>query len=463
MTVVQTELLEAILNSIDEAIHVVDENGVTIFYNHNAAEMDGMKQEEVLGKYVLESFPSLTVESSTLFTVLKTGKPIIRRPQRFQNKKGKYIETINTTLPIYIGRKIAGAVEIGKNYSSIQALTEQITKLQMKIASSKKKKTDASYYTLQDYLTVNEQMIAQKKEIEKVAKANVNVLIYGETGTGKELIVQGIHHASNRRNKAFIVQNCAAIPEQLLEGILFGTTKGSYTGAVDRPGLFELANEGTLFLDELNSLPIQLQAKLLRVLEDGYVRRIGDTAVRKIDVRVIVAMNEHPKECVDKKKLREDLYFRIGMFSFHLLPLRERKEDSTFLLHHFLCIYGERDAFSFSAEALVHLQQYNWPGNVRELKSTVQYAVTICEGAMITSKDLPVHIREQAALFQEYTSPLKPLRQALDETEYTLINQAMKESDGNVVKAAKLLQIPRQTLQYKLGKQVPKNEHLSKG
>ncbi|MRU04920.1 arginine utilization transcriptional regulator RocR, partial [Bacillus anthracis] len=321
------EVIEAILGSIDEAIHAVDENGITIFYNTVAAKHDGSKIEKVLGKHLLEAFPSLSRETSTLMKVLDTKKPIVHQVQHYQNLNGEDICTVNTTLPIFIDGNIAGAVEIAKDYSTVQKLTDTIVDLQSKIKRSSRKKAIKKHVAFETIVT-NDARFKQTKELaQKVAPTDANVLIYGETGTGKELFVQAIHEASKRKNKPFIAQNCAALPESLLESLLFGTTKGSYTGAIERAGLFELVDGGTLFLDELNSMPLDLQAKMLRVLEDGVIRRIGDNKTRKVDVRVITAMNQPPEVCLKENKIRTDLYYRLNVFSLYIPPLRERTED----------------------------------------------------------------------------------------------------------------------------------------
>jgi arginine utilization regulatory protein len=225
--------------------------------------------------------------------------------------------------------------------------------------------------------------------------ADSAVLVVGETGTGKELFVQSIHHISHRHNGPFIAQNCAALPESLLESLLFGTTKGSYTGAVDRAGLFELADEGILFLDEINSMPLELQAKLLRVLEDGVVRRIGDQRTRKVNVRVIGAINESPLDCVHKGILRPDLYYRLNVFSLFIPPLRERNFDIELLTSHFIEQFNQR--FSKYIRNVEHsvfelFHQYNWPGNVRELRHTIEHAMVMAEGHTLTTKHLPIQL-----------------------------------------------------------------------
>lgn len=318
---VTEEILSAILKCIDEAIHVVNTEGITIFYNEIAAKHDGLGISEVVGKPLLSVFPSLNNQSSTLLKVIETKKPIYNETQSFVNLHGRKIDTVNTTLPIFVHGELIGAVEIAKDYSQIKQLSERLVEIQrsLKLRGGKAIKQQAGY-TFSDLLTNNRHFMTIKKKAEKLAKSDSPILVYGESGTGKELFVQSIHNASSRAAGPFIAQNCAAIPENLLESILFGTSKGSYTGAVDRPGLFELANGGTLFLDELNSMPFDLQAKLLRVIEDGAVRRVGGSNVTSVNVRVISAMNVYPTVAMEANQLRTDLFYRLNVLTFELMP-----------------------------------------------------------------------------------------------------------------------------------------------
>ncbi len=448
------ELVIAILDSIDEAIHVVNEEGITIFYNQVAAEHDGLTREEVLGKHLLEVFPSLNEDSSTLLKVIRTKQPIYHLPQTYKNKWGKLIDTVNTTLPIHINGKFIGAVEIGKDYSKIKDLSNKLMDLQSKVRSPSKKPQElyGAKYTFHDILTKNERFNNVKKQALKVANSSSTVLVYGETGTGKELLVQAIHNASPRRQAPFIAQNCAALPESLLESILFGTVKGSYTGAVDRAGLFEIAHGGTLFLDEINSMPLELQSRLLRVLEDGMVRRIGSPKALQVDVRVIVALNKYPTDCVKDHELRPDLYYRLNVFSLEIPPLKKRLEDIPYLVDHFVGLYNhsfQKNVSKIDEEVLQLFASYLWPGNVRELKHIIEHAMIMAEGSALTTDLLPVHLVDTKA---KSTVTLRPLREVIQETENSLIDAAMKKSGGNINRAAKLLEIPRQTLQYKLQK-----------
>jgi arginine utilization regulatory protein len=406
----------------------------------------------VLGKHLLEAFPSLSRETSTLMKVLDTKKPIVHQVQHYQNLNGEDICTVNTTLPIFIDGNIAGAVEIAKDYSTVQKLTDTIVDLQSKIKRSSRKKVIKKHVAFETIVTDDARFKQTKELAQKVAPTDANVLIYGETGTGKELFVQAIHEASKRKNKPFIAQNCAALPESLLESLLFGTTKGSYTGAIERAGLFELVDGGTLFLDELNSMPLDLQAKMLRVLEDGVIRRIGDNKTRKVDVRVITAMNQPPEICLRENKIRTDLYYRLNVFSLYIPPLRERTEDVLLLASYFLNEYNKsykKGVLQMDKEAKERLQAYQWPGNVRELKHTIEHAVIIAEGDTLTANCLPRTFRKENLPKKKN---ILPLREALHQTEKELIDQALIETEGNILQAAKMLGIPRQTLQYKLSK-----------
>nr|WP_306807377.1 sigma 54-interacting transcriptional regulator [Mesobacillus jeotgali] len=452
---VTEEILSAILKCIDEAIHVVNTDGITIFYNEVAARHDGLKINEVVGKPLLSVFPSLNDQSSTLLKVIQTRKPIYNETQSFVNLHGKKIDTINTTLPIFVQGQLIGAVEIAKDYSRIKQLSERLVEIQkgLQLRNGKLVKQQAGY-TFSDLLTTNHHFRLVKKKAEKLAKSNSPILVYGESGTGKELFVQSIHNSSERAAGPFIAQNCAAIPENLLEGILFGTSKGSYTGAVDRPGLFELANGGTLFLDELNSMPFDLQAKLLRVLEDGAVRRVGSTSVTSVNVRVISAMNVYPGKAMEENQLRTDLFYRLNVLTFELIPLRQRKEDILYLTDIFINQYNhalmKRIKGLDEAVKGVFLA-HQWPGNVRELKHTIEYMMNVCEGEVLTPQDLPMMLKNIEAKPVNKTASLV-LRENLKELEVQLINDALEASGGNIQQAAVLLDVPRQTLQYKMKK-----------
>lgn len=446
----RADWFELILEAIDEAIHVVDDQGVTIFYNHNAAKFDCLAKEEVIGKYILDVYPSLTEKTSTLMHVLRTGKPIYHSLQTYLNKNGEKIETVNTTLPIMEGSKLIGAVEVAKDVSKLSALSNRL---------DQKKRTDGAAETTQmlnfsSFLTNDPHLKEMLEKAKKAAAYPSSVMVFGETGTGKEVLVQAIVHASDRKDQVFIPQNCAALPESLLESLLFGSVKGSYTGAIDRKGLFELADGGTLFLDELQAMPLTLQTKLLRVLEDGVVRRIGDAKAVQVNVRVITALNIDPFEAVKKQMLREDLLYRLHVSSFHIPPLRTRKHDIQLLSRHFIQTYHQqfsKNVNRLSEETVQVFMAHQWPGNVRELKHTIEHAVLMMpkEAEEITPAYLPAHLRTHQI---ESHPPESSLKSQVTSFEQTLIQEALRQHAGNIKQTAAALKIPRQTLQYKLKK-----------
>lgn len=458
------DMLKAILNTIDEGIHVVDAQGVTIFYNEIAAKHDNLAVEEVLGRPLLEVFPSLNPETSTLLKVIETGRPILNQQQSYTNMRGVRLTTVNTTLPLMLTGKIVGAVEIAKDITRVKELSEKLIDLQAKFrgtpATSNKQMNEQAHFHLHDIITGNIEMKRLKERALKAARTPSPVLIVGETGTGKELFVQGIHNASARKDAPFIAQNCAALPGTLLEGILFGTVKGSFTGAENRPGLFELADGGTIFLDEINSMPLDLQAKLLRVLQEGVVRRIGATHVIPINVRVIAAMNRSPEESIQKGDLRSDLFYRLQVVRLNIPPLQERKEDIPILVQHFI----QKLNFRFSTlvtqvedRLMEQLQTYHWPGNVRELENMIESAMNWVEGDTLLAEHVSLPLASAShALFDSQNRIMQAssleLRTVLEQTEKGLIAEAMRRTNGNIQQAAYLLGIPRQTLQYKLKK-----------
>ncbi|MFS0603401.1 sigma-54 interaction domain-containing protein [Peribacillus frigoritolerans] len=451
-----SEVLEAILETIDEGIHVIDPKGQTIFYNEVAANHDGMKRSEVLGKPLLEAFPSLNHKSSTLLRVIKSEKPIYNYSQSYVNAHGRIIETLNTTLPIYVDGFMIGAIEIAKDYSSLKQLSERLADLEssLKTIKSPQRKTtgNGGLYSFTEILTSDKGFKSLISQGKKAARSTSSVLVYGESGVGKELFVQSIHQESSRSNEPFIAQNCAALPESLLESLLFGTAKGSYTGAVERQGLFELANGGTLFLDELQSMPIDLQAKLLRVLEDGFIRRIGGTKSVQVNVRIMAAMNIDPKKAVSENRLRPDLFYRLNVLSYELPPLRERIDDIELLSEHFISIFNSKLGLSIKGmdeKTKDFFRKYDWPGNVRELKHTIEFMMNHTENDVLNLEDLPQFLKKRNP-----SEKILPLREAMIEMETKLITEALLQTNGNVFRASKLLQIPRQTLQYKIKKHI---------
>lgn len=286
--------------------------------------------------------------------------------------------------------------------------------------------------------------------IRQVAPEKATVLLAGETGTGKELVARAIHQGSPRGDGLFVAVNCAAIPHEMLESELFGHEKGAFTGAIkERVGKFELADGGTLFLDEITEMPIQLQAKLLRALQENVIERVGSNKPVAVDIRVIAATNRDPQQAVKEGKLREDLYYRLNVFRIDLPPLKARKMDIAALANHFL----SKRHVEISPEALGALEQYDWPGNVRELENVLERAAIISGHQTILPKHLPLDMVNQAVM--ESSQPISAsnvlsLPQAIETLERRMIADALAATHGNKSKAAKLLEISERSLWYKL-------------
>jgi arginine utilization regulatory protein len=454
------------LEYISDGVQIVDEHGNLIYCNRNSALLDDININESIGKHITEIYPSLKEEESTLLKVLATKTPILNLEQTYRTYKGKNIATINSTLPIINDDRIEGAIEISRNITTYKELSEKVIDLQSlakgpEAFESKIVRTVNDGYRFEDIITTHPEFNRVKAVAMKAANTDIAVLIYGETGTGKELLTQAIHNSSRRKNKPFIAQNCAALPGSLLEGILFGTVKGGFTGAVDRPGLFELADTGTLFLDEINSMPQELQAKLLRVLQDGKIRRIGDTKERKVDVRIVAATNIEPNLAIDMGLIRRDLYYRLNTVTLWIPKLSDRKEDIPLLTHFFIKKYNGllyRGIKNVSKQVMTLFLNYPWEGNVRELEHVIEGAVNFVDGETIEIIDLPYNLKNYYEKHHTKTGTIESLKQvdglveALEATEKQLIVEALKESDGNTAGAARLLKIPRQTLQYKMKK-----------
>jgi len=296
-------------------------------------------------------------------------------------------------------------------------------------------------------------MLEVYKLVARVSEGRSTVLLQGESGTGKELIARAIHANSPRREKPFIPVNCGALPDTLLESEMFGYEKGAFTGAVGtKAGLFEAANGGTLFLDEIGDLSPALQVKLLRVMQDQEVRRVGGTTSLKVDVRIIVATNRDLEQFVKEGKFRDDLYYRLNVVRITLPTLAERKEDIPMLAHHFLQKYAggsARAVRGFLPDTMALLKQYRWPGNVRELENAIERAVSLSHGPLLTPDDLPAALRQFGSQFGDKTEVSDQHDEVcltLEEVEKRHLIRVLKETKGNKVRAAKILGIDRRTL-----------------
>ncbi|PEY59740.1 sigma-54-dependent Fis family transcriptional regulator [Bacillus cereus] len=446
-------LYETLLNELDIGIHIINEESKTIIYNRKMMEIESMERSDVLYKSPLEVFAFEENKNSTLIEALKLGKTNKNIKQTYFNNKGQEITTINDTFPIIENGKIKGAIEISKEISHL--------KQTIKMGPSRKQSTKFTFDHIIGDSKAIQSIITEGK---RVIRTSSSILLVGETGTGKELFAQSIHNESQRSTKPFISQNCAAIPDTLMESLLFGTNRGAFTGAIDKSGLFEEANGGTLLLDEINSLSPALQAKLLRAIQEKTIRRIGGTHEKEIDVRIIATINEDPFEAIAHNRLREDLYYRLSVVTLCLPPLRERKEDIPDLVQHFIEKYNTQFGLNVT-DVDVNVREffyaYDWPGNVRELEHIIEGSMNLIEDeTIITAFHMPTRFREriktefnmQPFLTNNDTDTPKTLKHTIEEMEKNYINQILKEYHGNISQAAKFLGLSRQNLQYRIKK-----------
>ena len=429
-----------------DGILVVDREGI-IKYHRIPLESYWSSQDTV-GRHILELYPELDEESSTILQALRTGKASYNVLQDINNIRGERVLLESTTIPIVVEDRVECVVDSSRYHAIDQRIIRG--------------GADSGLCTLDRIITQDPATLALKRRIWEAAQLDSPVLIYGETGTGKELVAEALHSEGKRAGKPFVSQNCAAIPANLLESLFFGTEKGSYTGALTRKGLLEEADGGTLFLDEINSMDIALQAKLLKVLEEKKVRRLGGSRDICFDVRIVTATNEPPWPLVREGRLREDLYYRLGVVRLTLPPLRERPCDVPLLAAHFLEHYNRklgRKVGGISEQALRLMEQYDWPGNIRELRNAIEGALVVAQGRQLTVADLEEILGGRLGL--EETLPRQSgelqleegfsLTNALERYEWEILSRAMRQA-GSISQAARLLGLSRQNLKYKLQK-----------
>lgn len=469
-TAIWSDYMEWLLGMVNVGVHLVDKNGTTVFFNEKMAAIDGLRRKDVLGRNIFQLFPSLTNENSTLIRALHTGHSTVDQVQTYMNIRGKQITSINSTYPLLKQNVIIGAVELAEDITRIVQLNDQVLELREQLyhrtSGKKKHTTNDTLYHFGDLIGASKPFMQALIRAKRAARTHSPVLVCGPTGTGKELIAQSIHNASIRRNEPFIAQNCAAVPRELMEGLLFGTTKGAFTGAIDRPGIFEQAHGGTLFLDEINSLDLTLQAKLLRVLQDGRVRRVGGTSEQQVNVRIIAAMNAEPYDVIRNRTIRPDLFFRLNVVSIDLPPLSQRIDDLPLLTRHFI----EKFNVSFglhvqdaAPDVYTIFERHTWPGNIRELRHAIESAFN-----MLEENESIIELHHLPTLFQQPTSDINPnpsdlkelilpnescnLPDLLDQIERDMIARMLARYNGNISRTAEALGLTRQALQYKLKK-----------
>ena len=428
---------DIILDSINDGLFTADLDLKITFFNKGAQELLGYTPDEVLGRHCSTI---LRCEACKLGCALqytfKTGEPLTNYEAIIRNKEGKPIPiSFSTAFLKDEDGSIIGGIEIFRDLSIVKNLIEQLQ----------------GKYSFGNIIGKNHKMQKIYDLIQQVAHTDTTILIAGESGTGKELIAMAIHYNSSRKDKPFIKVDCASLVESLLESELFGHVKGAFTGAIsDKVGRFELADGGTIFLDEIGNICLTSQAKLLRVIQNGEFERVGESKTKKVDVRIIAATNIDLKKAVREKRFREDLYYRLKVVLIHLPPLRERKDDIPLLVKHFNDKFNKsmgKEVVNIFPKVMDMLMRYNYPGNIRELENIIEHAFIRCNGNTIFPHHLPDEfLHDEKDFIKNILESKKPL----EDLERKLILKVLDESNWSYQEAAARLGISRATLWRKI-------------
>jgi arginine utilization regulatory protein len=451
----------SVLSSMHEGVVIADITGKVIFFNQTQGQIDDISPADATGKNLLDIY-QVTPETSPIMRCLTTGDPIINEPMVYRTRLGRVCNILSNAFPLYKGGQLIGAVTFSKEYQLLEKVILSRTTSERPVARIS---SNGTRFSFKDIIASDPQMRSAIRMARMSAGSPSPIMISGETGTGKELFAQSIHNHSPRKKKPFIPVNCAAIPENLLEGILFGTSKGSFTGAIDKPGLFEQANGGTIFLDELDAMPLTLQVKLLRVIQEKKVRKLGSLKEIDLDVKILSSVGQAPLKIIQSGSLRMDLFYRMGVVSIMLPPLKDRQGDMTSLIAHFISKYNRalsEKVETISPEVASLFAGYRWPGNVRELEHIIEAAMNMVDGTrVIHLAHLPPHIFSFAGKDAPERLPVDPghppengasLMETQKSHEQQMLVNALIRSRGNAARAARSLGISPQSLHYKLKK-----------
>lgn len=439
------ELYELIFESIHYGSVVTDENGYITHFNKPYGQFLGLDPQEQIGKHCTE-----VVENSRLHIVAQSGEPEFSESHRIKGQK-----MVVHRIPIKKDGKVIAVFGqvLFKDVRDVGTLAKKLSLLEskLKLYEAELLALRSTRYTIDSIIGESRMIASLKAQALRAASSQLPVLISGESGTGKELFAQAIHHASERKIYPFVRINCAAIPKDLFESELFGYEKGAYTGAKEegKPGKFELAHRGTIFLDEIGELPPAMQPKLLRVLEEKEFERVGGTKVISSNFRLIAATNQNLESMVRNGRFRKDLFYRLNVFPIIISPLRDHREDIIPIFMNLLQKFSEEaNLFGISLDQSAEkiLTEYGWPGNVRELSNVLEWTLSSLEGNCIRDRDLPFYLKTGLDILPPERS--SPIREVQAHAEAQAIRQALKEADYNKARAARMLGIHR-TLLYK--------------
>ncbi|TGE38257.1 PAS domain-containing protein [Desulfosporosinus fructosivorans] len=441
--------LESIFEQAYDGVMVVDSKGIITRITKSYCRFLNIEQEDAIGRHCTEVLPN-----SRMHIVAQTGEAEVGEVMDINGK-----EAMVMRFPLREEGKIIGAVGkvMFRDVRELRTLAEKLDLLENKLKFYEKelKHYQKYRYTLSSIVGQSPSILRTKILAEKAAQGKATVLLRGESGTGKELFAHAIHAASTRHDQPFVRVNCGAIPAELLEAELFGYEEGAFTGAKKggKPGKFELANRGTIFLDEIGDLPISMQAKVLRILQEKEVERVGSNRLQQLDIRVIAATHRDLEKMIGEGEFRRDLYYRLNVFTVTIPPLRERAGDVLLLSEYLLAKFQHELGLSLRKldRWVVELfQLYAWPGNVRELQNAIERAINVAEGGMIQLKDLPLYLQDLEG--RRGNTSLQPLALELAEAERKAILKALKKTGGNKTNAAEILGIHRTNLYRKMEK-----------
>lgn len=465
-----------IFDQMTDEVFIFDNHCRLQYCNKGAEKSEGFLLKDVKGKSIFELYDfehDLSRERSPALIALTKEHPINNAICPYYVNNVEKIKVISSA-PIYRDGTLVGAYTVQHDLTQIKDIVNQNIALQ-KAISKQRELFPSANDTFSPIIGTSNAMTTCVHIAKQAAQTNSSVMLVGDTGTGKEIFARAIHEAGNRAKRPFLALNCAAIPETLIESILFGTTKGAFTDAVEKDGLLMQANTGTVFLDEINSMPLSSQAKLLRVLEEKRITKLGGSKSEKVDIRLICSTNEDPEQAIKAHHMREDLYYRLSVVQINIPPLRKRKEDIPLLVEHFINEYNEqfqKNIHGIETDAMSLLMNYHWPGNVRQLKACIESAMNFSiENENISTSILPMYlfhkettVKQQVPVFsptleQETDAPSprraigkSELRIKAAEKEKQAIAEALQKHNGNISQTAKELHISRSLLYYRLKK-----------
>lgn len=439
------QILLEILENADNAVIIIDCKGTVVYINRFYAEHMNIKLEKLMGRNLYDIEPQ-----AKLLRVMEDGGG--RDNDEVEYIKSLNIDSVGLAFPLYDSRKEkVGACAIFKDVTHVVELTRKLQKSK-EMVQYLASQLEASELPIsfQSYISQNKDLQKTLSLAAKVANTNCTILIQGESGVGKEVMAKCIHNASSRKERPMIKVNCASIPENLLESELFGYEEGAFTGARKggKLGKFELANKGTILLDEIGDMSLTMQSKLLRVLQEKELERVGGTKTIKLDVRVIAATNRNLEEMVEKNEFRSDLYYRLHVVPIHIPALRYRREDIMPLVRYFIERNGGDESTDLTPGAARMLEEYGWPGNVRELQNVIEYAMIVKTGDILEIKDFPQYLRGDGPAED---GPCR-LKDAVERLEKSMMQRALKRNNGNKSMAINELGLSRRSFYEKLEK-----------